>query len=329
MLTNEEKAALAESFSDSSEAGYNKIPVRKYDLAVEDSAVGINLSAIDMINERFIRLFRLSMLETLRTGLRMTPLKARVSRFGEYLTPLKPPMSVNVIRMNPLRGYVMLVIDPVVVFSSLDNFFGGFGAGGSELAPGRLFTQTESRIINMVLQAFFGSSKEAWSPIIKVEYEHVSSEINPQFAQIADEDDQVVISRFEVDMGANKSSGFVDLVIPYVSLKPMRDLLRSRVQTGDGNEESDRQWHQLLFNSVNSAELTARVLIGKVDISLKQLSSLKEGEMLYFNRFDQAKIVVKDIPVFSADVGEKAKNYAVKIVGANKLIKQIEGSRYE
>jgi len=56
----------------------------------------------------------------------------------------------------------------------------------------------------------------------------VSSEINPQFAQIADENDLVILTRFEAE-GNMDSQGFIDLVYPYASLKPIRELLRSRV----------------------------------------------------------------------------------------------------
>ena len=123
-----------------------------------------------------------------------------------------------------------------------------------QLPPGRLFTPTEARIIKIILQVFFRSFKEAWAPVTPIEFEHVSSEINPQFAQIADENDLVVLSRFESDANS-QGQGFIDMVIPYVALKPVRDVLRSRVQTGDGNEESDKVWRSQLAD----AGLAARV----------------------------------------------------------------------
>jgi len=111
-----------------------------------------------------------------------------------------------------------------VVFSSLDSFFGGFGKGVGNLPPGRLFTPTESRIINMILEVFFKSLQDAWSAVLPIEFELVSSEINPQFAQIADENDLVILTRFEAE-GNMDSQGFIDLVYPYASLKPIRELL--------------------------------------------------------------------------------------------------------
>ena len=133
LLSDEELAALSEGLKDGSietDTGFNtKVRVRKHDLASENSSLGVNVSAIDMINERFIRTFRLGLLEMLRTTPRINPRRVEIVRFGDYLKSLTPPLSVNMVRMNPLRGNSLVVIDPTVVFSSLDSFFGGFGRG--------------------------------------------------------------------------------------------------------------------------------------------------------------------------------------------------------
>ena len=72
LLSDEELAALSEGVRDGSietDTGFNtKVRVRKHDLASEDSSLGVNVSSIDMINERFIRMFRMGLLEVLRTS---------------------------------------------------------------------------------------------------------------------------------------------------------------------------------------------------------------------------------------------------------------------
>jgi flagellar motor switch protein FliM len=319
LLSPDELAALSASLSDGSldiDTGYNlDAPVRKHDLAAEDSSLGVNVSSLDMINERFIRLFRLGMLEVLRTSPRINPSRAQIVRFGDYVKDLKAPLSVNVIRMAPLRGYAMVVIEPTVVFSSLDSFFGGFGRGVGQLPPGRLFTPTETRIIKIILQVFFRSFKEAWGPVTAIDFEHVSSEINPQFAQIADENDLVVLSRFESEATA-QGKGFIDMVIPYVALKPVRDLLRSRVQTGDGNEASDKVWHAQLEDAVRDSALEIQVLLGKLSLSLQQLQNMQPGDVLPFKKSESARALIEDMPVYDVEIGAMGSQVAVKIVQA-------------
>ena len=316
LLSPEELSALAEGVNDGTipvDTGYNTAArVRKHDLASEDSSLGVNVASVDMINERFVRLFRLGLLEMLRSSPRVTPTRVKIMRFGEYLQDLKAPLSVNVVRMNPLRGYSMVVIDPVVVFSSLDSFFGGFGVGVGQLPAGRLFTPTETRIINMILDVFFRSLKEAWSPLMDIEFELVSSEINPQLAQIADENDLVILTRFESESGP-KAHGFVDLVYPYSSLKPVRDLLRSRVQTGDGNEESDNQWRDDLESAVDSADLEMRVLLSSFESNLSTIENLQPGDVLYFKKPELARLSINDVPAFDVQIGALGTQTAVQI----------------
>ena len=319
LLYTEELAALSATLSDDnldSKSGYNlDVQVRKHDLAAEDSTLGVNVASLDMINERFIRLFRLGMLEVLRTSPRMNPTRTQIVRFGDYLKDLKAPLSVNIVRMSPLRGYAMVVIEPTVVFSSLDSFFGGFGRGVGQLPPGRLFTPTETRIIKIILQVFFRSLKEAWSPVTPVDFEHISSEINPQFAQIVDENDLVILCRFESE-ATSQGSGFLDMVIPYVALKPVRDLLRSRVQTGDGNEDSDKIWRAQLSHAVHDAELEMQVLLGKLNLSLQELKNMQIGDVLPFKKGDFARVMVQDMPIYDVEIGSMGGQVAIKIVNA-------------
>jgi flagellar motor switch protein FliM len=317
LLSDEELAALSEGVRDGSietDTGFNtKVRVRKHDLASEDSSLGVNVSSIDMINERFIRMFRMGLLEVLRTSPRVNPTRVRIMKYSEYLQDLKPPLAVNMIRMGPLRGNSVIIIDPNVVFSSLDSFFGGFGKGVADLPPGRLFTPTETRIIKIILEVFFRSLKEAWAPLMPIECEHISSEINPHFAQIADENDLVVLSRFEADATASGGRGFIDLVYPYATLKPVRELLSSRVSSGEGNEESDRKWRSDLAAAVGDAKLELQVTTGDVKNTLHHLNNLQEGDLLFFKKDDTALMTANGVPAFHVNVGTRGSQVAVQI----------------
>ena len=121
LLSPEELSALSEGLKDGSletDTGFNTgVRVRKHDLASEDSSLGVNVSSIDMINERFIRLFRLGLLEVLRTSPRVNPSRTQLKKFGDYLRNLHPPCSVNVVKVTPLRGSSMVLLDPNVIAS--------------------------------------------------------------------------------------------------------------------------------------------------------------------------------------------------------------------
>jgi len=332
LLSAEELAALSEGIDEGTiaiDTGFNLTTrVKKHDLASEDSTLGVNTSSIEMINERFVRLFRMGLMDVLRTSPRINPTRAQIIRFGDYLKDMRPPIAVNTVRINPLRGFSLVMIEPTLVFSSLDNFFGGTGAGmpasqkrrstdkggdggGNALAPTRMFTATESRVISIILEVFFRALKEAWAPLMVVEFEHVSSEINPQFAQIADENDLVISSRFETEsVGGNK--GFVDLVYPYAALKPFREMLRNRVQA-DGSADSDMKWRDDLTKAVGDSMVELQVLLGQVIDDYDHIEKLKEGDLLFFKKPELATIYIGDLPAFECQVGMAGPNVAIRI----------------
>ncbi len=315
-LTSEELDALS-SGVDSGEievdTGLNvHTNVVKHDLTAEDSAIGINLSAIDMVNERFVRMFRLGLLDVLRTSPRVNLTKAQIVKFGEYLPDLKPPLSVTTIRANPLRGSSMVLIEPNIIFSALDNFFGGFGRGIGTWPPGRLFTPTESRIIKLMLDQLFGSLEEAWNPLLPMNIEVIGSEINPQFSQIVDENDLVILSRFEIEMGKDVN-GFVDIVYPYASVKPHRELLKSRLRTGESDDVNDEAWVQNMQLAAGDAPLSAKVELANVKIPIGSFEALQEGQVLFFKKPDYARLLINEVPVYEVAVGTHGTQVGIRI----------------
>ena len=291
--------------------------VRPHNLVTEDTTIGINLAAVDMITERFTRHLRLGLMEVLRTSPRITADRVKTLPFSEFLEDLKAPLSVNTVRLSGLRGTSMVVIDPNVVFASLDNFFGGFGRGIDGLPPGRMFTPTETRIINIMLEVIFASIHEAWSPIMEINCEHIGSEINPAFVQIVDENDLVIVCHLEVEL-SGKERGAVDIVYPFATLKPIRDILRGRVQDSEDPSVDHDVWARELAGAASDAELEHRVILGEIDLTLGDFNNMQPGDILDLKKYDTARVLVDDIPLFDADVGT-ANGYV-----AARLLKAVE-----
>ena len=320
-LTQEELAMLRVGNDSPDGSPARNMIVAKHDLASEDLSIGFNDAALDMINERFSRQLRAGLVDVLRTTPRIQIEKIRTLRYQQYLQTLKSPLSVNTIKIDPLRGYSLVIIEPNVVFSSLDNFFGGFGKGIGDLPPGRLFTPTETSIINILLNLIFGSLKEAWSPVLALSFTSVASEINPQFSQIADESDLVIISTFSLNLGPNVD-GSISIVHPFISLKPVRDRLRSRIQSSEENDEKTRLWQGEMQEACLDAKLGVQVKLAEIPATLAQVKKFQEGDVLFFNKPDHAWAAVSGYALFDVDIGSLGTNSAVRIVGFRELRSQ-------
>jgi len=64
------------------------------------------------------------------------------------------PTSLSLIKMAPLKGTGMIMMDPKLVFIIVDNFFGGDGTIHAKI-EGREFTATELRVIEKVVGMCF------------------------------------------------------------------------------------------------------------------------------------------------------------------------------
>jgi flagellar motor switch protein FliM len=182
---------------------------------------------------------------------------------------------------------------------------------------GRIFTPTETAVIDKIRSVVFDSLTEAWSPFLKIECEISSAEISAVFANIAADDDMVILNRFETEiMGDESEKGFIDIVYPYASLKLVRDVLRARVETSPGNAQAESEWSKTLNASVDEVEAKVVVKAAEISISIDQLSNLKEGDWLPFRAPDHAEVSVNGFPIFNADVGSRGNQVAVQIVSS-------------
>ena len=105
----------------------------------------------------------------------------------------------------------------------------------------------------------------------------------------------------------------------YASLKPIRELLRSRVQAVDAHDESDRQWTHDLTAAIGDAGLTMQVVLAEIETTLGRFNAMKPGDVLYFKKPELARAIINEIPIFEVEVGSAGPMVAVKAQKAVEL----------
>src|SRR5690554_903679 len=211
--------------------------VTEYDFTSQDRIVRGRLPTLEIVNERYARQLRLSLFNLLRRNTEVSAAGVQMIKFSEYVHSLFVPASMNLVRIHPLKGTALVVIDPKLVFTMVDNFFGGDGRFHSKV-EGRDFTPTEQRIIKLVLDLAFRDLKEAWGPVLGIDLEFPNMEMNPSVANIVSPSEAVVGWPFNVDI--ESGSGMIHVTIPYSSTEPVRDLLEKQIQTD--RDPGDERW---------------------------------------------------------------------------------------
>ncbi len=261
-----------------------------------------------MINERFARSFRLSIYNLLRRSADITVKPLKVERFSDYVQTLTAPTSLNLVRFNPLRGTALVVIDPMLVFTIVDHFFGG--SGRSWKIEGREFTATEQRIIHMLLRSVFADLRDAWSPVANIELEYVQSEINPQFAPIESPTELVLVNSHRVELAGG--GGDLHVTLPYSMIEPLRGVLEGGTPANT-RVERDPRWSGALREEIEEAQVELRMLLGNTSLTLADLLNLKPDDILPCDFDGKVTLCAQDLPVFRGSFGLSRGQQAMKI----------------
>ncbi|MCG8486346.1 MAG: flagellar motor switch protein FliM [Candidatus Thiodiazotropha sp.] len=279
-----------------------------YDFTSQDRIVRGRLPTLEMINERFARLFRTSLFNMLRRTADLSVSGIQMQKFSEFVHSLFVPTSLNMIKVPPLRGKGLFVLDPKLVFSVVDNYFGGSGRFHTKI-EGRDFTPTENRVIQLLLNSAFEDLRAAWKPVFQVDFEYSGSEVNPQFANIVSPSEVVVVTSFHVDL--ENGGGDFHICMPYSMLEPIRELLDAGVQSDRG--ERDERWERSLKEEILAAKVELCSNLTEVQMSLQELAELQAGDVIPIEMPEEVEVEAADVPVFRAKLGVSDGNYALKI----------------
>ena len=285
----------------------NPNEVRQYDFATQIRIVRGRMPTLEMINDRFARQFRVGLFNMIRRTPDISVAPVRVQKFSEYIQNLSVPASLNLVRLNPLRGTALVVFDAKLVFAMVDNFFGGNGRYAK--IEGREFTMTEGRIIQMVLRQAFTDLAEAWSIVAAINIEYLNTEINPHFASIVSPSEVVVVSPYKIEMEGG--GGELHVTMPYSMIEPIREALDSGLQTD--RTARDEAWGQSLREEIEEAEVDLVPVLGRSTLSVGRLVDLKAGDVIACDFDGQVTLFAEGIPVVRGSYGASRGQLAVKV----------------
>ena len=96
-----------------------------YDLTSQDRIIRGRLPQLEVIYEKFMRSFRVSLSSSLRKIASITLTSTEFLKFGEFINTLPIPTCMSVLRFNNLRGSALFVIEAKLAYALVDSFFGG------------------------------------------------------------------------------------------------------------------------------------------------------------------------------------------------------------
>ncbi|MCF8720289.1 flagellar motor switch protein FliM [Nitrospina gracilis] len=289
-----------------------------YDLTSQEKIIRGRLPTLEIINQFFSRLFRNSFSGMMRRSADVSTVSTDSLKFGDFLRSLPVPSSLHVFRMEPLRGFGLVVMESSLVFALVDNFFGGNGS--SEMKnTGRDFTSIEMRMTRNVIQQALEDWANAWKPVHRVKTSYVRSEVNPQFAAIVPPTDVVLIIVFDIEM--ERASGTITICLPYTAIEPVLPKLKANFQSE--RMEADKVWIRRLREELMQTDVECVVELGKTIMTPRKLLQLRVGDTLMLGNDVSDPLTVK-VEGIKKYMGHPGVSRGMKAVQISKIIEREE-----
>lgn len=282
--------------------------ISSYDITSQERIVRGRMPTLEMINERFARYTRISLFNLLRRTADVSSGGLQIMKFGEYVHTLYVPTSLNLVKFRPLRSTALFILDAKLVFKLVDNFFGGDGRHAK--IEGREFTPTEIRIVQLMLEQVFVDLTEAWAPVLKVDLEYISSEVNPAMANIVSPSEVVVVSTFHIELDGG--GGELHITLPYSMIEPVRELLDAGVQSDV--DEKDERWGKSLEQDVRELDVKLQVNVVNKKVKLGDVMKFKAGDVIPIEMPELVTVRANNVPTFKGKLGVSNGYYAVEMI---------------
>ncbi|ATE66436.1 flagellar motor switch protein FliM [Rhizorhabdus dicambivorans] len=321
-LSGDEVAALMDELSDISfdETVAEEEPKVRQARAIEPYALGqrkdrpvAQLAHLERMNDRIARRLRdvIEPIAQTRTKVDAIPLETR--RFDEWQRNQANYVSLNLFRVRPVKGMMMIAIEPGFITNMVDAFYGGTGNGLA--TKGGEFTPSEQRLRKRLADAVTDVLTRSWGDTYPLQFEYSTHETNADFANMVRPDEAVVVQSFTIKPGMSRSTR-IEILYPLAMLQPIEDEIAARAQAGIGGEDVD--WKGRLASALDNVALPVRSVLARPEMTVAQLLALKPGDVIPITLSQTVPLLVGNRRFAEGTIGEQDGRAAMMIESLNK-----------
>jgi flagellar motor switch protein FliM len=230
------------------------------------------------------------------------------AKSADLQASLPAPASLAVLRLKPLTGHAYLSVEPALLLTLLDGFFGGSGRANAD--PQAAVAPAAQRFLTLMVRSFAADFAAAWLPAAPLELELVKQETNPRLLQLGGQLESVVVAKFTVEFAAR--SGRIDWLFPDSLLAPIRETLAGNGAAAPARKQ--QAWAPVLTAALQEAQIDTRAILAQAQISLRELVSLSPGDIIPIEAPQQVTLLAGDVPVHRGRFGVSQGHNAVKII---------------
>lgn len=269
------------------------------------------LPMLDIVFDRLVRLMSTSLRNLTSDNVEVSLDQVSTVRFGDYMNSIPLPAMLSVFKAEEWDNHGLLVTDSALIYSIVDVLLGGRKGTPAIRVEGRPYTTIETKLVERMVTVALSDLSSAFDPLSPVSFNLERMETNPRFATITQSGNACVLARLRIDMGDR--GGRVEVMIPYATLEPIRELL---LQMFMGEKFGrDSIWETHLTHELYKTDVPLQAILGEKTISLDEMLNWRVGTQIMFNTTTEDELEMRcgHFPMFRGPVGQKQGNIAVRI----------------
>ena len=232
--------------------------------------------------------------------------------FGEFVQYLPAPTCISSISMNPMDGNSVLEINPTLVMPMLDILLGGSGETSAD--PAHELTEIEQAIAESILRIVLHDLREAWAPVMAIDFAIEGLETQPQLVQILSANEAVVAIGFEIVLG--EARGMMNFGLPSILVKMIGQKFEQQwsLRRRSASEEERRQMEPL----VGRAPVRLEAKVQGAPIKVRDAISLRVGDVVSLSTpvGRPADLLVNGVRKFKGDLVASGTARGVRVSAA-------------
>jgi len=269
------------------------------------------LPMLDIVFDRLVRLMSTTLRNLTSDNVEVSLDQVSTVRFGDYMNSVPLPAMLCMFKAEEWDNNGLMVVDSALIYSVVDVLLGGRKGTPAIRVEGRPYTTIETRLIERMSTVVLSDLSSAFDPLSPVSFSMDRMETNPRFAAITQGSNACVLARLRVDM--SDRGGRVEILIPYATLEPIRELL---LQMFMGEKFGrDSIWETHLTGELYDTEVSLQAVLGEKTLPLDEVLNWEVGSTVVFNTRPKDRVEVRcgDFPMYTATMGQKQDNLAMKI----------------
>lgn len=281
-----------------------------YDFRRPDKFSKDQLRTIQMLYEGFSRRVSSVLSAHLRFPVRVEVEQVSQMLYDEYMAGIKSPAALYVFEPEPWEGTSLLDMGAGLVLAMIDRLLGG---SGRYKGKPRELTEIEQALLKSIVVRVLDEFGETWEPFTKLNVRLVSFESNPAFAQIAEPNETVCVTSFEVKMV--DTNGTMRLCIPHSALQQVKPRLSARRVFSQEKRAPKGAMGEDVKAKLELVAVPITVTLGTAQVTAGELVDLSVGDVIKLDQraTDRLKVVVGRTPKFLAIPGSSGSKLAVQI----------------